>query len=114
MRLRRIPWPQSNSSTSADAATEAPREDSLRQRLEAEGWEVHLWKDPSERVYADHTHQHDESLWLLRGDLVVEAQGESYPLRPGDRLILPKGTVRKARAGPDGAIYLIGRRFEDA
>ncbi len=111
MELRRIPWPQSNPS---EPGAPAPAEDPLRAQLEAEGWEVYLWRDPSERVYADHTHAHDESLWLLRGDLVVEAQGERYPLQPGDRLLLPKGTVRRARAGPDGAMYLIGRRFEDA
>lgn len=111
MRLRRIPWRHSQD---AEARGGAPGEDSLRLRLKAEGWEVYLWRDPSERVYANHTHEHDESLWLLRGDLVVEAMGEAYPLHPGDGLLLPKGTVRSAKAGPEGATYLIGRRFDDA
>lgn len=110
MELRRIPWPKSERLEGSDNAL---GEDALRQQLEAEGWEVYLWRDPSERVYANHTHNHDESLWVLRGDLVVRAQGEEYPLQPGDRLILPKGTERSAQAGPEGAMYLIGRRFDD-
>jgi len=103
MKLSRIPWDQQHE----------PGENSLRRRFEAEGWEVHAWRDPCERLYGDHTHPHDESLWVIQGTIVVCVGGEAYSLEPGDRLDLPKGTVRSAQAGPDGAYYLIGRRFED-
>ena len=103
MKLSRIPWDRE----------QEPGEDILRRSFEAEGWEVHPWRDPSERRYGDHTHEHDESLWVIRGRIVVHVAGEEYALDPGDRLDLPKGTVRSARTGPDGAFYLIGRRFDD-
>jgi quercetin dioxygenase-like cupin family protein len=100
MELRQIPW--------SDARE--PGENALRRRLEAEGYEVHSWHDPADRVYGDHHHEHDESLWLVRGSMLFQIDGRDYALGPGDRLELPAGTLHRARAGPDGATYLIGQR----
>jgi quercetin dioxygenase-like cupin family protein len=103
VKLCRIPWNREDE----------PGEYTLRRHFEAEGWEVHRWRDPSERTYGDHTHEHDESLWVIQGRIVVYVAGQEYALEAGDRLDLPKGTVRRAETGPEGAFYLIGRRFDD-
>ncbi len=87
-----------------------PGEPTLRRQLESEGFEVSTWRDPSDRCYELHTHPHDESLWVLRGHIVLRIAGDDYPLGPGDRLMLPRGTLHAAQAGPDGATYLIGQR----
>lgn len=100
MELRRIPWNE----------TQAPGENLLRRHLEAEGFEVTSWRDPADRTYAAHCHRHDESLWVVCGRIVLQVDGHDIPLGPGDRLELPRGTVHTARAGPDGARYLIGQR----
>jgi quercetin dioxygenase-like cupin family protein len=47
---------------------------------------------------------------VVRGAIRFEIGGRSHELGPGDRLMLPGGTVHAALAGPDGATYLIGRR----
>jgi quercetin dioxygenase-like cupin family protein len=102
MKLRRIAW--------KDAAE--PGENALRRTLEEEGFEVHTWRDPADRVYGEHRHDCDESLWVLRGSLVFQVKGRDYVLGPGDRLQLPAHVAHCATAGPDGATYLIGQRKE--
>jgi len=87
-----------------------PTEDALRGRLEAEGFEAFAWRDAAGADYRPHAHDHDESLWVVDGEIVFGIDGRDYRLGPGDRLMLPRGTVHTARAGGRGAHYLIGQR----
>jgi quercetin dioxygenase-like cupin family protein len=100
MRLERIPWPGPG----------APAEAHLRDVLAREGFDVFCWEDGPDARYAAHTHDHDESLWVVAGDITFGAAGTELRLGPGDRLMLPAGTVHTAHAGEDGATYLIGQR----
>ena len=97
MKLGCIPWNDPRE----------PGEGMLRARLEDE---VRAWRDPADRIYDEHHHDCDESLWVVRGQIVFEVCGCEFPLGPGDRLLLPAGVAHRARAGPDGARYLIGQR----
>jgi quercetin dioxygenase-like cupin family protein len=47
---------------------------------------------------------------VIEGEIVFGADGRDYRLGPGDRLMLPAGTVHAAHAGDVGARYLIGER----
>ncbi|MCC6848074.1 MAG: cupin domain-containing protein [Deltaproteobacteria bacterium] len=87
-----------------------PRESTLRARLAADGFEVTAWSDPPGRTYAPHRHDHDESLWCVRGCITFHIAGRAYRLNPGDRLMLPRGTLHGATVGSAGAAYLIGER----
>lgn len=100
MQLERIAWP-------ADAAID---EAALTRQLEAEGFDVFRWTDGAGADYQPHSHDHDESLWLLRGEITFGADGRTLRLAAGDRLMLPRGTVHTARAGTAGATYLIGQK----
>jgi quercetin dioxygenase-like cupin family protein len=100
MKLDRIPW--------TDA--KAPSEAELRRRSRADGFDGMTWSDPPLRTYAPHSHDHDESLWCIRGSITFTIDGSDYRLDPGDRLMLPRGTVHAAVAGPAGATYVIGER----
>jgi quercetin dioxygenase-like cupin family protein len=91
---------------------DVPGEGALRTALEAEGFEVTPWRDPSDRTYEAHSHPNDESLWIVRGGIVLHIGARDFPLGPGDRLMLPRGVVHSAQAGPEGATYLIGHRHE--
>ena len=101
MRLEVIPWNGNN----------APTEDLLRQRLLDEGFDVFHWQDTAGADYQPHSHDHDESLWVIDGEMTFGAAGREFHLRAGDRLMLPKGTVHTARAGSAGVTYLIGERL---
>jgi quercetin dioxygenase-like cupin family protein len=87
-----------------------PREDTLRRRLEEEGFEVFRWRDDARAQYQPHAHDHDESLWVVQGEITFGVAADRYTLTPGDRLMLPKGTVHTALAGARGCLYLIGQR----
>jgi quercetin dioxygenase-like cupin family protein len=100
MRLAVIPW--------NDAAP--PTEDTARQQLTQEGFEVFRWRDEAGTDYQPHSHDHDESLWVIEGEMTFGAAGREFHLSAGDRLMLPKGTIHTARAGSSGVTYLIGER----
>jgi quercetin dioxygenase-like cupin family protein len=100
VKLERIPWPEE----------EAASEDVLRRRLEADGFESFVWRDDPGADYQPHSHDHDESLWVIEGEITFGAEGQELRLGPGDRLMLPRGTVHTAHAGGEGARYLIGQR----
>lgn len=100
VRLERIAW----------TGAESPDEAALRARLAADGFEAWSWTDAPGATYAPHSHEHDESLWVVAGEITFVIAGEAHRLGPGDRLQLPAGTVHAAEAGPGGATYLVGER----
>jgi len=100
MRLERIAW---NDATPPDETT-------LRGRLAADGFEAWSWTDAPGATYAPHSHDQDESLWVVAGEISFTVGDETYQLGPGDRLQLPAGTVHAAVAGAGGATYLVGER----
>ncbi len=100
MKLELLRWSGDSSPVEAD----------LRAGLEAEGYEVLTWSDPPGKSYEPHSHEHDESLWLVDGEMTFTIAGQRYALHAGDRLLLPRGTVHTAVAGGDGASYLVGQR----
>jgi quercetin dioxygenase-like cupin family protein len=100
MELAVIPWGQAKK----------PREGELKRRLEADGFEVFRWRDDAGADYQPHAHDHDESLWVIQGEITFGIDGRSYALGPGDRLMLPRGTVHTAYTGADPCLYLIGQK----
>jgi quercetin dioxygenase-like cupin family protein len=100
MKLEKVPWPGS----------ERLDEAALRRRLESEGFEVWSWTDAAGADYQPHAHDHDESVWVVAGEITFGIAGVDFRLGPGDRLMLPQGTVHTALAGGAGATYLIGEK----
>jgi quercetin dioxygenase-like cupin family protein len=102
MKLERIEW----------SGKAPPHEEDLRKQLEEEGFSIFCWQDDPDTDYQPHSHDHDESLWMIEGQMTFGAAGRQWSLAPGDRLMLPSGTVHTAVAGPHGAKYLIGQKEE--
>ena len=100
MRLTHTAWPQA----------EAPSEDFLRDQLITDGFEPLRWRDAAGMLYQPHSHDHDESLWVIDGEITFGIGGRDYHLGAGDRLMLPAGTVHTARVGQLGCTYFIGQR----
>lgn len=99
MRLQQIPWPGG-----------PVDEEVLRQRLVEEGYDPFRWQDPPGTTYEPHSHAHDESLWVIEGEITFRIGDRDYRLQAGDRLMLPAGTVHTAHVGNSGATYWIGQR----
>lgn len=100
MKLECIPW----------SGASAPTESELRAMLDSEGFSVWQWTDAAGSTYTPHHHDHDESIVCVAGEITFGAEGRQLTLRPGDRLMLPRGTTHTAEAGNAGATYLIGER----
>jgi quercetin dioxygenase-like cupin family protein len=79
--------------------------------MQREGYSVFEWSDRPGTSYAPHTHDEDQSHWIIKGALELTVNGESYTLRAGDRDYLPANTVHAAFVpGQEPVIYLIGAR----
>lgn len=86
-----------------------PDEPTLHRDLTHAGLDVLRWHDDPGAHYRPHSHDHDETICLITGEITFTIDNRAYTLRPGDRLTLPAGTVHAAEAGPAGATYLIGQ-----
>lgn len=100
MRLEVVRWEGASAPSVAD----------LRRRLEDEGFSVWPWAERPDARYGAHHHDRDETIWVVEGEMTFGAGGGEHCLGPGDRLMLPRGTLHTAVAGPRGASYLVGER----
>ena len=75
MRLEFRPWPGGTVD-----------EETLRARLVEEGFDPFRWNDPGGTTYAPHSHAHDESIWVVEGEITFHVAGQEYRQvdRPGD------------------------------
>ena len=88
-----------------------PDAQTLRKRLQHEGYSVFEWSDAPGTVYGPHSHPEDQSHWIVSGELELTVAGESYTLRRGDRDFLPANTTHSAFVpGNEPVRYLIGAR----
>ncbi len=71
---------------------------------------IELQHDAAGKVHHFHTHPVDEILLIISGALKFEWDGGARIVRPGDRILLPAGTVHQSEALEDGAIYAIAMR----
>lgn len=83
-----------------------PTESARRERIPREavqrawaqrGFSCELWVDPPETVWEDFVHDTDELLLLLDGSLLIEFDGRTLRLEPGDELLIPAGTKHTVR-----------------
>ena len=90
---------------------ETPDAQTLRKRLQREGYSVFEWSDAPGTLYGPHSHTEDQSHWIVSGELELTVGGESYTLRAGDRDFLPAKTTHSAFVpGNEPVRYLIGAR----
>jgi len=80
-----------------------------RLREEADG--CSSWSNGPGDRYAPHTHEFEKILYCVSGSITFEVglQGRSLELGPGDRMVLPPGTVHAAVVGSRGVSCIEGR-----
>lgn len=81
-------------------------------KLESEASHCYSWSNGPKDRYAAHSHDYEKVLYCVSGSItfVLETEGKSLELRPGDRMVLPTGTVHSAVVGPQGCTCVEGRR----
>jgi quercetin dioxygenase-like cupin family protein len=86
--------------------------DDLMARLKTEASGCYSWSNGPHDRYAAHTHNYEKVLYCVEGDItfVLEEEGKQLALKPGDRMVLPAGTVHSAVVGPSGCTCIEGHR----
>jgi mannose-6-phosphate isomerase-like protein (cupin superfamily) len=92
--------------------SEPPDGQTLRERMESEGYSVIESRDAAGTTYGLHSHAQDQSHWIVQGTLIIRVGWEEYTLRAGDRDYLPANTEHSAIVPRDEpVVYLIGVKY---
>lgn len=81
-------------------------QDEAEARLHREGFDAFRWYDVPGAHYPPHRHSQDECVWVLKGEIHFEIQGQTFELRAGDRLYLPAGAPHTARVPKIGRAHV--------
>lgn len=89
-----------------------PTFDELMSRLRTEASGCYSWSNGPGDRYAAHSHSFEKVLYCVDGSIVfeLETEGRKLHLTPGDRMVLPVGTVHSAVVGPQGCTCIEGHR----
>ena len=79
-----------------------------RQYMLASDFEIYYYSDLHFSTVGRHSHAYTEVYLFCEGDVAMEIEGRRHPLRPGDVLVLPPGTVHRAIVRSGDKAY---RRF---
>ena len=79
-----------------------------RQYMLSEDFELYYYSDLHFSSVGRHSHSYTEVYLFCEGAVDMEIDGQNYPLRPGDVLILPPGTEHRAFVRSGERVY---RRF---
>jgi quercetin dioxygenase-like cupin family protein len=82
------------------------------EKLKAEAGSCYAWSNGPHDRYAAHSHAYEKVLYCVDGSItfVLEKTAERLLLKPGDRMVLPPGTVHSAEVGPEGVRCIEGHR----
>ena len=86
--------------------------DALMTKLRAEAGGCYSWSNGPGDRYAAHSHNFEKVLYCVDGSItfVLEADAKRLELTPGDRMVLPAGTVHSAIVGSSGCTCIEGHR----
>jgi len=86
--------------------------DELMAKLRSEASGCYSWSNGPGDRYAPHSHGYEKVLYCVDGSItfVLDEEGRRIEMRPGDRMVLPAGTIHSADVGPGGCSCVEGRR----
>jgi len=86
--------------------------DDLMTSLRREAGSCYSWSNGPNDRYAAHSHSYEKVLYCVDGSItfVLEQEGKRLELNPGDRMVLPAGTVHAAIVGASGCTCIEGKR----
>ena len=80
--------------------------------LRGEAASCYSWSNGPNDRYAAHSHPYEKVLYCVDGSItfVLEKEGRRLELKPGERMVLPAGTVHSAIVGLRGCTCIEGQR----
>ena len=88
-----------------------PTEQEAEARLNQEGYSSFTWYDVPGAFYPSHSHNADECIWIVKGDITFNVQWQNYPMTAGDRIYLPAKIQHTATVPESASVtYLVGQK----
>lgn len=86
------------------------RVEELMARLQEETGNASSWTNGAGDRYAAHSHDYEKVLYCAEGSITFQLPEGAIQLEPGDRMVLPPGTMHAAVVGPRGVVCIEGHR----
>ena len=67
------------------------------------GFSCGIWTDPPGKVWAEETHDVDQLVMLIDGEIEIAVPGRVHRPKPGEEVLVPAGTPHKVRNPGHGA-----------
>lgn len=71
-------------------------EANMQAKLESLGYSVTRYVYPPGTYFPDHAHNEDKIDGVVSGEFMLRMEGQSFVLKPGDSLPVPRGVVHSA------------------
>jgi quercetin dioxygenase-like cupin family protein len=85
--------------------------DDLERLWHSRSFSFELWRDPPGQEWEDFSHESDELIYVLEGQIEVEVEGEKRRLGTDEETFIPANTVHTIRnIGDRVALWLYGCR----
>ncbi len=84
-------------------------ENTVKDILKKEGYDVYSWEDSKGTYYPIHTHEHEEVRWVVSGEVEIGVGDEVFRLLPGDKITLAPNTPHWAKTDK-GVRYVCGSK----
>ena len=80
----------------------------------SEGYAVERISKPAHLTTNPHSHPFDARVFILAGEFTLTSQGQSRVFYPEEHFEMPAGCLHSEHYGPEGAVFLIGRKHPAA
>jgi len=86
-------------------------EQEIEAHLFKEGYQPFKWNDVAGVTYPRHVHTVEECIWVVKGEIIFEVDGQEYHLKAGDKIYLPANARHSAKVPTAASVtYFIGQK----
>ena len=86
----------------------------IASKWESEGYAVERISKPAHLTAQPHSHPFDARVLILAGAFTLTSQGQARTFYPGEHFEVAAGCLHSEHYGPEGAVFLIGRKHHAA
>ena len=86
----------------------------IEAKWESEGYAVERIREPPHLSTQPHSHPFDARVLILAGEFTLTSQGQSRVFYPGEHFEMPAGCLHSQDNGPEGVVFLLGRKHHTA
>ncbi|MDP3881097.1 MAG: cupin domain-containing protein [bacterium] len=83
----------------------------IKKKLTADGYAtIYEYDDGPGEKFSEHSHEGEQLMFIMAGEMKVEMNGKTYRLKFGDSLLFPANALHSAKIGAQGCSYIVGEK----